>query len=177
MKKTKNAGLLAIVIGVALYLVASPYITVHQMKVAAEKRDGEALSEHIDYPSVRQSLKDQLKAELVKELAEEEAADNPFAALGTLMASAIVDGLVDVFVTPTGMRYLMSGESISLEEATTEGVEEAPAQPLFKNASMGYEGLNKFVVKVPGDFEEEAVFVMRREGLKWKITEIVVPLD
>ncbi|MEZ5436438.1 MAG: DUF2939 domain-containing protein [Pseudomonadales bacterium] len=44
---------------VAAYVFALPYITVHQIRQAVEMRDSVALSEHIDFPSVRLSLKDQ----------------------------------------------------------------------------------------------------------------------
>lgn len=52
-----------------LYLAAAPYITVYRLKVAADKRDGADLSEFIEFPSVRQSFKDQLNAHLAQEMA------------------------------------------------------------------------------------------------------------
>ena len=58
MSKGKIIGIVGALF--AIYVAAAPYITVYQMKSAAESRDGEALSEHIEFPSVRQSLKDQM---------------------------------------------------------------------------------------------------------------------
>ena len=52
----------------AAYIVAAPYITVHQMSSAAENHNGEALSEHVEFPSVRQSIKDQMNAMFVKRM-------------------------------------------------------------------------------------------------------------
>lgn len=54
MSRSKiGVGIVAVIF--AIYVVAAPYITVHQMKEAAKRRDGESLSEYIDFPSVRQS--------------------------------------------------------------------------------------------------------------------------
>ena len=57
--------ILGIIVVIAVgYILATPYLTVYQMKIAAENQDGEALSEHIDFPVLRQNLKDQLNARL-----------------------------------------------------------------------------------------------------------------
>jgi hypothetical protein len=61
-----------VLFAILIYIAASPYITVYQMKSAAERHDGEALSEHIEFPSVRQSLKDQMNAMLMKEMAKDD---------------------------------------------------------------------------------------------------------
>lgn len=159
----------------AIYVAAAPYITVYQLKSAAESRDGEALSERIDFPSVRQSLKDQINAMFMKEITKDGMKDNPFAALGAAFAGVMVDKMVDAFVTPAGITQLMSGE----KPKTTEGEESASnsvRKPL-SDASMSYESLDKFVVKVKGNSGEEGKFVLRRRGFGWKLTEIIIPLN
>jgi TonB family protein len=156
----------------AIYVVASPYITVHQMKSAAESYSGEELSEHIEFPSVRQSLKDQMNAMLVKEMAKGEMKDSPFAALGAAFAWLMVDKIVDTYVTPAGITQLMAGKTPQPTEGGKSGGSSA-RKPL-SDASMSYESLNKFVVKVKGDNGEEGKFVLRRRGMSWKLTEIIV---
>lgn len=48
---------------------------------------------------------------LAEKVAEdEEMRDNPFAALGAALASAMVDKIVDVYVTPAGIRQLMASK-------------------------------------------------------------------
>lgn len=174
-----SKGKLAI-IGVALlfvvYAATAPYMTVHQMRVAAEKRDGETLSEHIDFPSVRQSLKDQFNALFAKKMAEdEEMRENPFAALGVMFAGVIVDRMVDAYVTPTGITLLMAGERPEMEEDGEPVV--AQDRGPFHNASKSYESLDKFVVRVKDESGEETKFVLRRQGISWKLTEILIPFD
>ena len=144
----------------AIYLAAAPYITVYQIKSAAKAHDGVALSQHIDYASVRQSLKDQMNAKFMRELGQNSAGlGEPFAVLGLALAGVVVDKAVDVYVTPSGVTQLMQGHK---------------PQP---EATMGYQSLNSFVVKAPNDEAEITEFVLSRRGLGWKLTEIIVPMD
>ena len=96
MKKTL-AG--AAIFLVAAYVFALPYITVHQIRQAVKARDSVALSEHIDFPSVRLSLKDQLNAALMGKIQSDEMKDNPFAALGMMLAGPLVDKMLEAYGT------------------------------------------------------------------------------
>lgn len=172
---TKGKLLSVIAALFAVYIVAAPYITIYQMKSAAESRDGEALSEHIEFPSVRQSLKDQMNAIFMKEMAtNEEMQDNPFAAIGVALAGLMVDKMVDAYVTPAGITHLMAGEkpSPSVETRPSDGTERKP----LSDASMSYESFDKFAVKVKNNGGGEAKFILSRRGIGWKLTEIMIPL-
>lgn len=162
-----------------IYVAASPYITVYQMKSAAERHDGDALSEYIEFPSVRQSLKDQMNAMFVKKIAEdEEMKGNPFAALGAAFAGMMVNKMVDAFVTPAGITQLMAGEKPQPEAHKEGGGTSNSDRKPFSDTSMSYESFDKFVVKVKGKDGGEGKFVLRRRGIiGWKLTEIIIPLE
>lgn len=199
---------LAALLAVA-WVAAAPYITVYRMKAAAENRDGEALSEHIDFTSVRQSLKDQLNALFAKKLTEsKDLKDNPLAALGAAFAGVLVDKVVDAYVTSAGITQLMAGEKPQPGSkpappggkpgeapsggpagpggpagagggsggtgAGGSGPEGAERKPLA-DATMSYESLDKFVVRAKGKDGTEGRFVLRRRGLGWQLTEIILP--
>lgn len=170
-----NKGKIITVVGVVLfviYVAAAPYITVYQMKSAAEHHDGEALSEYIDFPSVRQSFKDQMNAMFITDTAQDEKMkDNPFAALGAAFAGVMVDKMVDAYVTPAGITQLMSGE----KPAEADGADSGSGRKIFSDASMSYESLNKFLVIVKGGTNKEGKFILRRHGIGWKLTEIIIP--
>jgi len=177
MSKGKVA--LAIASGLfAIYMVAAPFITVYQMKSAAENHDGEALSEHIEFPSVRQSLKDQMNVMFAKKMGEdEEMKDNPFAVLGAAFAGVMVDKMVDAYVTPAGITQLMAGEKPQPgAEQSDDSAGSAERKPLA-DASMSYESLDKFVVKVKDADGGDGKFVLRRQGIGWKLTEIIIPFE
>ena len=59
MKKT-GIGLGIIAFLTIGFIFIGPYLTLHKIKSAAENQDGAALSEHIDFLALRQSLKDQM---------------------------------------------------------------------------------------------------------------------
>lgn len=162
----------------AIYVAAAPYITVHQMKSAAESHDGEALSEHIEFPSLRQSLKDQMNAMFAKKMAEdEEMRDNPFAAMGAAFVGMMVDKMVDAYVTPVGITQLMAGEKPRPGADKGGGSADNSGRKPLSDASMAYESLDKFVVKVKGEDGDEGKFVLRRRGINWKLTDIIIPLE
>lgn len=164
----------AISFAIVGYIVAAPYITVHQMKSAAKNHDAEALSEYIEFPSVRQSLKDQMNALVLKEMGSDQMKDNPFAALGATFAGVMVDKMVDAYVTPSGITQIMAGEKpgTESENQTSNGSANEP----LSDASMKYESLNKFVVNVGNANEKTGKLVLRRNGIGWKLTEIIIPL-
>jgi len=169
-----------LVIAAMVYLAASPYLTAYQMKEAADNNDGEALSEHIDFPSVRQSLKDQMNVMFAKQISEDkDLKDNPFAALGSAFAGVMVDKMVDTYVTQAGLIQMMEGEESAFmqgEDTVERDHDNVDPEP-FENADMYYESLNKFVIEVNDD-DDQARFIMRRRGLiDWKLTEIFVPVD
>lgn len=162
----------------AVYVVAIPYITVHQMKSAAENHDGEALSEYIDFPSVRQSLKDQMNAMFAKKMAEDnEMKNNPFAAFGVALVGMMADKMVDAYVTPAGIAQMMAGEKPLRQAAQSSETSRSTASKPLSEASMSYESLDKFVVRIKDNDGGEDKFILRRHGLSWKLTDIIIPLQ
>lgn len=162
------------------YAAATPWLTVYQIRDAADRRDSQALAGHVEFDSVRQSLKDQLNARMLREL-DGELEQNPLAALGAAFTNLVVDGLVDSYVTPAGIEQLMRGETPApgipdSSPPPTPGEPAAERRKPFSDARMGYRSFNRFVVTVTDD-GKEAEFVLSRRGLGWKLTAILLPLD
>jgi hypothetical protein len=181
MSKVK-AILGALVVGVVAYGVAAPYITVYQIKEAAEKRDAVALSEHIDFPSVRQSLKDQMNASIAQKIGSDQAMQDSFlGSLGKQVGGLFVDKVVEVYVTPSGIRQLMLGEKPKVLEvevpAAESGEKPEPSEKPLSHSSMRYVSLDRFVVYHKNKAGKEAQFVLHRQGIQWKLSEIVLPQE
>lgn len=169
-KKGLLAAIGALLIG---YIIGLPYLTAYEMKVAAKNRDGEALSEYIDFPSVRQNLREQMNARLTKELSGEKLKENPFAVLGAAFAGVMIDKALDAYVTPAGITQLMAGNK--LDEKSDKVADDNFSNDPFQNSSMAYESTRKFVINVKDDAGESVKFVLRRNGMDWKLTEIILP--
>ncbi|VWD08794.1 membrane protein [Burkholderia lata] len=105
--------LLIVVLAIAViaavgYAYASPYVALGRLKSAIDARDAQAISEYVDFPSLRISLKQQVTEELMRRI-DAVKKNNPFAVIGALIGSALIGPLVDAYATPEGVAALMSG--------------------------------------------------------------------
>lgn len=174
----KSAVALALAALLLAWIIAAPWLTVVRIRDAAQARDAQALAGYVDFASVRQSLKDQMNARLLHTMAEGSGNElNPLAALVAPLAGAVVDKLVDAYVTPAGVAELMAGGNPKKPQPPTPAGPENEAggdarQPLAQ-ADMGYRSWNRFVVTAHGR-GGDTQFVLGRRGLGWKLTEIIL---
>ncbi|KML61087.1 membrane protein [Burkholderia cepacia] len=102
-------AVLAVAVMAAIgYAYASPYVALGRLKSAIDTRDAQAISEYVDFPSLRISLKQQVTEELMRRI-DAVKKNNPFAVIGALIGSALIGPLVDAYATPEGVAALMSG--------------------------------------------------------------------
>ena len=172
--KGKFIALAVLVLAVA-YGLAMPYFTVNDMRAAARERDAAALSAHIDFASVRQSFKDQFAAKVEGKLSAEP--QNAFARVGADVLSNLLGGVIDMLVTPEGIRRLMSGVELYSGNERERQVQRNDRREPFANASRRYESPNRFVTTVKTEDGEPIDFVLHRRGLGWKLAEIRLPLQ
>ena len=177
MNKKLIGALIAIVVVICGYLYASPYLALNNIKKAAQAGDSDTVSKYIDYPSVRQSFKDQMNAKMMKEMANQK--DDGFAALGAMLASTMVDKMVDGFVTPEGMTLMLKGKNLKDAEQDYQDTQTAETQEQPKpEYEAGYTSMNDFEVVIKDqDQSKEVKVLMVRDGLSWKIHKIAVPMD
>lgn len=162
----------------AIYLYASPYLVLNSIKNAAQQGDADKLSGYIDFPSVKQSMKDQVKAAMVEELAASDEQDG-FEALGTMLAAAMIDPLIDGLVTPDGVALMLQGQKLDfdLNNDTPEDKLEVKNEDIDYKA--GYLSFNRFKVQIidADDPNESLDVIMHRDWLSWKVTRINFSLD
>ncbi len=85
-------------------------------------------------------------------------------------------------VTPVGVGAMMEGRGM-LDRITGGGIDRAdsaahraPHNPL-EDARYGFESPSRFTATVHDAAGVPIVFVLTRDGLKWKLTDIRLPLD
>ncbi len=161
--------LIVVMIGVAGYTASGPFITIHQIREAIEASDSEALSEKVDFSALKISLKHQINMLMMAELASEIGSDL-FAALGMVFVTKLVDGMVDLYVTPTGLTNLMSGDRPTIDE---ESLEPMTNSNPFEDVRYTYDNMSKFSAWVPSEDGGETRFVFSRHGLTWKLSNII----
>ena len=162
----------------AIYLYASPYLVLNNIKNAAQQGDADKLSGYIDFPSVKQSMKDQVKAAMVEELAASDEQDG-FEALGTMLAAAMIDPLIDGLVTPDGVALMLQGQKLDFDLNNDKPEDKPKAKNEDIDYKAGYLSFNRFKVQIidANDPNESLDVIMHRDWLSWKVTRINFSLD
>ena len=161
----------------AAYVAAGPYIALHQIKTGVAHRDTAKLSDHIDFPVLRLNLKNQFAANIMKK-APSQMQDTPLASWLMDLGSTLIDGMVDTYVTPEGLASMMEGRPPKLIPFDN-GKPRDPEQQkrlLLKDARHSFDSPSQFSVWVTEIKGGEIRFVLNRDGLAWKLTNIVFPV-
>ncbi|MGF6569418.1 hypothetical protein ABH945_001494 [Paraburkholderia sp. GAS333] len=185
--------LIVIVVIAALgFAYASPYIALRNLKRAADARDAQTVNQYVDFPALRDSLKQQITGMLTRRLDAD--ADSKMATIGAMIGVTLIGPLVDSYATPDGVAALLNGmpprgnpgerppappdasNAPAADAATSAptGDTASATQPPARETTAGYRGINEFVVtyrRGEGDANYSAIF--QREGLfTWKLTAI-----
>lgn len=163
---------LGVVLAVAAYLI-SPFWAVHKLRQAAESKDAVYITDSVDFPSFRESLKGAITAQMAKEATSSEG-DGGFGALGAAFGAMMVGPLVDALVTPEAVIGLMQGKGLEDVSGQSAGDEAASNESIDDvSTSMRYEGLNRFVVSATDGNKKAASLVFHRHGLlSWKLSGV-----
>ena len=176
------------------YAFVSPWLALRDFAQAFENQDTRKIEKLIDFPELREDIKVTAKAAMMKSAAVELEGD-PFAAMGIMMANAIVDPIIDQVVSPAGLQLLfaareMSGSTDGLPENINAIAKELTSFSDQEESNQGtdlaqgievkthYISINEFEVQVTNSeiLYESVSFYMRREGLGgWKISGLRVP--
>jgi hypothetical protein len=166
-------------LGVVLLVAAggwfwvSPIMAMHALAVSARAGDRDALAQEVDFPAVRQSLKDQLKAAMVGKAAADKDGSGALAALGMMFVAAIADSAIDAVVSPDGIKTLVDAGKVQKPGAGPDDAQREHPQWVIAR-----KGLDRFTARpVTRDDGKPPVLVFRREGLSWRLADIMLPLD
>ena len=173
----KNIRALVAVVAVAAFLAASsyasPYWTLHQMKTAIAEKDADALSEHIDFPALRDSFKGQMMTMMNKHMASAEMANNPFAAVGKMMGAALIDRVIDTAVSPAGVMAMMEAGKVKPGARPAPQANEQAAKESL-DYSVDYRGWSK--VAISTSQQDAGKFILKRTGLwSWQLSALELP--
>ncbi|MFN2508642.1 MAG: DUF2939 domain-containing protein [Chthoniobacterales bacterium] len=168
---------------VLLIYVASPYYSFWRFTQALKSTDRSRLELYVDFPSVRQSLKEQLRAKLSPPSAPAAPAGQPnqpakpkqdmFAGLLERVGPSLIDQLVDAFVTPDGLAALIGDPKIAKEAkaknpAAVTHLEEADKKLDWSEVKYAFfTGPKEFLVDV-----DDTKLHFRFTGFRWKLKRV-----
>ena len=175
--------ILALVLVAALalcgYVAAGPFLVMRSVSAAVQRGDMRALERDVDFPRVRAGIRAQLEDHLARRLPAG-GADGVLAALGREAAAGIAGGAVDLLATPAGIGAVLQGRNV-VRRAMGLPPDAATApdtgfDPL-RDAEWRYESPSRFTATVRNADGAPVVFVFTRDGLRWRITDVRLPLD
>lgn len=156
-----------------LITFGTPYIALYQIRTAIAERDAEAISDHVDFPALRENLKGQVMGGMMAAMDTPEMKSNPFVGVGQALGAALVGPMIDSMISPAGVIALMRHSSpASTARSRSAGASEKP------DYKLSFKGWSKVILsRVDADGTDGAL-TLRRFGLwDWKLTSIEVPMD
>jgi hypothetical protein len=167
------AGLFAAAL--AAYWYWSPYLAVRELREAAVAADATRFNERVDFPRVRESLKEQFSARIGKD-----ESGNAGAALGGVLARALMDKMIDVAVRPETIMFAMREGKFKIENGGAREGETGAGdgrKTVWRAERQGFDTI-LFHAEREGSSagKEKMALVMQRQGFAdWKLTDIRLP--
>ncbi len=179
MEKWILAAVLAVAVLLAADVIGGPYLAIRGISQAIEQRDSGKLARHVDFGAVRVNIKAQVNDYIVRR-AGSDMQSSLFGQVALGMAGNLTGAGVDTFVTPLGIAALLQGDSLWKRAIgdTVGGDTWAPPSPAkpLANTTGHYESLSRYTATTHLEDGREVVFVLSRQGLRWRLTNIVLPL-
>ena len=154
--------------GLGAWQFASPWIALDSLRDAAREADREALSERIDFPALRESLKVRMRKEIGEEAKRRGVPGGLAKVGGDLVANGFVDQVVDGTITPDGMAALLVTGSLVPQRTGVQAKE--------IDWEVDREGLTRFRAYPKGeDGQAYPSLLFVRSGLSWKLVALDIP--
>jgi hypothetical protein len=170
MKTHIKFSLWAALFGLVAFYIATPYLAMQRLYDGVMRMDADVIERHVEFPALRESLKEQANAYLATRLPKaQNGRPSLFGAAGLVMLPKVVEALVDAYVTPTGMRQVLQDAVVKVD-----GKEAAEKEP----RRLRREDIQYAFFENPDTFRIEAknmVFILRLKDWKWKLTDARLP--
>jgi hypothetical protein len=164
----------ALIAGTGAWYWGSPLWAMSQLRDAAIEGDEDDLRDRINFASVREALKADLGARMVTEMAKEP--ENPFGAMGSMMAMGFVGGMVDAMVTPEGMAAMIKEGKMRRASAPVAAAGEPATTEPPADWNIERDGFSRFrATPLTADNQEPPTLVFERDGLGWNLVELDLP--
>ncbi len=188
--------LFIILIAVAAWFAAGPFITLKAIEKDLDNQNAQGLEENVDFPLLRENVKKQID-ERMQRTSKNNMESNPFMAMTMMFVSQFAQGTVDMLVTPEAIARLMRGKQPDQpanklaggflgffpvpkiqqpEKAEKQTTSQSDEEEELSETSYSYNSLDQFTMTVTNKMEQQTRFILSRIGLDWKLTNIILPV-
>jgi Protein of unknown function (DUF2939)/GYF domain 2 len=180
LKRTLVAFLL-----IALSWFAWPYYAVYDLAMALRERDVAKLENRVAWDGVRQGLRDDLNTVFLQRLRTDVTSNNSDVSTGiaALLGPAVIDRVVDAYLTPQGIANLIGTGKTPNAAATGKGANTGGQQPHFSFSQLKHAfffgGPFTFAVEIvpENDSDQRSLTMLLKWNGDWRLTRIVFPLN
>ena|SRR5688572_207965 len=169
----------AVLLALVAWVAAGPFMTIHAIRSAILAQDATAIAEHVDFPAIRDSLKAQVDDYVVRR-AGPETQSSLLGSIALRLASGATSGLVDAAATPAGLAALLEGRNfwqrLDGSRRSDDAYTPPPPRDPLEGASYRFESPSRFTATVANADGDPVVFVLTRQGLEWKVSDVRLPL-
>ena len=156
--------------------LATPYFALWRMRAAAVNRDAPAFCSYIDFPVLRENLKAELNAKMLFDIGKDkDLKDNPFSGLAALAGPAVINNMVDGYVTPAAVDRTFREGALKDKEKNiaTSTFNKDFLNTDFGEVQSGYKDLNEFQILYKPKDEKASLFIFERRALlTWQLVSI-----
>jgi len=183
-RQTWIAAVVLAAVALAAYWYWSPFLVLKQMQSAARAQDAGAFNAHVDYPRLRDSLKEQMATRVTAEMGKAGGGGGSFGAFGAMLGGVMADRLVDALVRPeTVMRAMQSGQfgpKAAAPDTASAGTSDAAATPdesaKWTYARTGADRLIAYRADGAAPIDRKMQVVFERSGFaNWKLIGVRMP--
>jgi len=164
----------------ALLYAGYAFLSLRQLEAGVRAGNAEAISDHVDFPAVRASIKEQL-ATIVMARALDEVDRNrgPGARLGAGLLAAIgpalIDTAVDRFVSPAAIGALLSRRAPAAGGGSGGGEGGEPKELDLRRFAHRFELLSPTRFRLT--HKDGVAIVFALSDWTWKVADIRIPPD
>jgi hypothetical protein len=167
LRKAWITAVAALLLAFIAYTWIGPTLALNGIIRSANEQDTERLRSLVDFPALRENMKDQINAQVTQSMTEG-LKDNPFAAMFSGMANMMTDKVVDSLITPDGLLNLSRFDNENDRKRT--GVID-----LIGRTECTFHSLSRATITKNDPTDEDLRLVFARNGLSWKLVNIRVP--
>ncbi len=171
--RNSKALLTAAIVLVALlaaWYFLSPFLLLHTLSDAVKNNDRDAIATDVDFPAVRDGLKQQLESYLQTRAAPRK--HNVFSNLLRQLAPAIGNQAIDAIITPDGVATILRQHTAS----QTSGTSSRPALWHGSFSWISPDHLRATYANVRHPDQPIALDLERRSLFGWQVTGLILPI-
>lgn len=184
IKWLKYVGFMAVfaiaIVAMALYLL--PFVAYYEVESAITTKNAEKLAAATGFTEMRRNLKAQKGQRVIKNLKKDDGKDQTLVDLSILWSAIPNDNDIDRAISTEGFYVALSGTGRTKADPIRPIPEISTYEMVLKmvdKSNFDYQTLSKFVVSVRDDkgrYSEYFSFVFTRDGLNWRLTNVILPV-